>query len=80
MNHSPLAQWIAFSGNDCIASGVPENVATDVKRFVDSHPVEPVLVSMQKRAPLSKWIFGGLYRMSLFVCLSEKSRQRKRVQ
>ena len=59
MNHSPLAQWIAFSGNDCIASGVPENVATDVKRFVDSHPVEPVLVFDAKTSAIIEVDFRG---------------------
>lgn len=44
MTHSAPDQWIAFSRNRCIASGIPENVATQVKRFIDSHPVEPVLV------------------------------------
>ena len=59
MNHSSLAQWIAFSGNDCIASGVPENVATDVKRFIDSHPVEPVLVFDAKTSAIIEVDFRG---------------------
>ena len=59
MNHPPLAQWIAFSGNDCIASGNPENVVTDVKRFIVSHPVEPVLVFDTKTSAVIEVDFRG---------------------
>jgi uncharacterized protein len=36
--------WIAFARNKCIASGAPRDVAAGVKKFVDAHPTENVLV------------------------------------
>ena len=59
MTHSPFDQWIAFSGNRCIASGIPESVATQVKHFIDSHPVEPVLVFDAKTSAVVEMDFRG---------------------
>lgn len=59
MYHSALSQWIAFSGDSCIASGMPENVATQVKHSIDLNPVEPVLVFDTKTSAVIEVDFRG---------------------
>jgi hypothetical protein len=44
MNPVQTTSWIAFSGPKCIATGVPSQVAADLKQFVDAHPADNVLV------------------------------------
>lgn len=44
MNATEHTSWIAFSQDKCVASGAPREVATDVKRLVDSQATENVLV------------------------------------
>lgn len=44
MNAIEQKSWIAFSKNKCIASGAPREVVTEVKRFVDSHAKDNVIV------------------------------------
>ena len=44
MNATEPASWIAFSRNECIASGAPREVAAEVKRYADSHAQNNVLV------------------------------------
>lgn len=44
MNITKHTSWIAFSHDKCIASGSPQEVATQIKDFVDSHPNDNVLV------------------------------------
>jgi hypothetical protein len=44
MNPSPTTTWIAFAQQERIAKGEPNEVATQVKRFVDRAPDLPVLI------------------------------------
>lgn len=44
MNAPEQTSWIAFSKNKCIASGTPREVATEVKRFIDSRAKDTVTI------------------------------------
>ena len=38
MNQANLANWIAFAQSECIASGTPQEVAAELKKFTDANP------------------------------------------
>jgi hypothetical protein len=44
MNTLSGATWIAFADQKCVAMGVPREVVTRVRAFVDSRPEVPVLI------------------------------------
>ena len=44
MNQANLANWIAFAQSECIASGTPQEVATELKTFTDANPKTAVLL------------------------------------
>ncbi len=44
MNDSEQSSWIAFSKAKRIAFGIPHEVVADVKRYIDSHTIDNVIV------------------------------------
>lgn len=44
MNASYKTSWIAFSKEKCIASGTPREAVTDIKRFLDTHTNDDVII------------------------------------
>lgn len=76
MYQSSLSQWIAFSGDSCIASGLPENVVRRVKCFIDSNPLASVLVFDTKTSAVIEIDFRGSLA-DVIACLPVGNRQEK---
>ncbi|MBS1171026.1 MAG: hypothetical protein H6R01_1944 [Burkholderiaceae bacterium] len=44
MTEIKALRWVAFADTECVASGSPREVVTDLKAFVDANPERAVLV------------------------------------
>ena len=44
MNQIKSVQWIAFAESECVASGQPQSVVTEIKAFTEVNPERAVLV------------------------------------
>lgn len=58
-NISQVTRWIAFSGDNCIASGTPQAVATRVKSFIGTKGAEPVLIFDAETSAVIEMDFRG---------------------
>ncbi|MBS1186085.1 MAG: hypothetical protein H6R04_103 [Burkholderiaceae bacterium] len=44
MNEVKAMRWVAFADTECVASGAPREVVTQLKAFIDANPERSVLV------------------------------------